>query len=70
MILQTLFRLEALHSVKFSKDLVTGVRDESMDYDGSQHEEPNTDNISNSYSISGLFFSSKLNLNFSLLLFR
>ncbi|CAF1031540.1 unnamed protein product [Adineta ricciae] len=45
-------RSEALHNVKFSKDLVTGVRDESIDYDGSQHEEPNTDNISNSYSIS------------------
>ncbi|UJR22406.1 hypothetical protein I4U23_025467 [Adineta vaga] len=41
-----------VHNINFDKDLVSNVKDESMDYDYNQQEELQTDNISNSYSIS------------------
>ncbi|CAF0873308.1 unnamed protein product [Adineta steineri] len=37
---------------KMGKDLISNVKDESLDYDYNQQEETNNDNISNSYSVS------------------
>ncbi len=41
------------HNIKIEKDIISNIKEESMDYDDNQLQATNFDNVLNSYSVSG-----------------
>ena len=49
---KNLFYISELHLTQ-KKDIISNIKEESMDYDYNQQEETSIDNVSNSYSVLG-----------------